>query len=347
MVTFPSGGYHSGSLAIADFNGDGKPDIAVSNFYSGTISVFLNQGGGQFSSPVVTTLQIPNTAGGIAVGDFNEDGRPDLIVATVAGDQVDLVLLGNGDGTFTQVAPIPNSFGFSKGLVADFNRDKHLDFVGCSNGNISIARGNGDGTFQPVSYLPAGPSPNSYFGCAAADFNGDGKLDVLGADFTNDPDLILYAGNGDGTFQVGLVIASGNDEPTSISMADFGTGTMDILVGFESGAASYLSGNGDGGFSGSGGFASGSSNNLGATVLAVDLNNDGKIDAVATSYSVGTLQLVLNSSGSGFQASTSYNYGLAAGLADVATGDFNGDGLPDVVVVNSQTNQVTVLLSQK
>ena len=153
-VSISSAGTHAGSLAIADFNGDGKLDIAVSNFSSNTIAVFLNQGSGTFAAPIINSIQIPDGLGPIAVGDFNEDGKPDLIASTISGPQVDLVLLGVGDGTFIQSAAIPNSFGFLKGRVADLNGDKHLDFIGCSNGSIHTALGNGDGTFQPVVYLP-------------------------------------------------------------------------------------------------------------------------------------------------------------------------------------------------
>ncbi len=72
-------------MALADFNGDGRIDIAVSNFDLNTIAVFLNNGNGTFGAPVLTTVQIPNGLGWIVAGDFNEDGKPDLIAATIAG----------------------------------------------------------------------------------------------------------------------------------------------------------------------------------------------------------------------------------------------------------------------
>jgi len=341
-------GNHPGSLAIADFNGDGKLDIAVANFNSNTIAVFLNQGQGTFGAPVLTPVQIPNGLGAIALGDFNEDGKPDLIAATISGSQVDLVLLGNGDGTFTQSSPIPNSFGFLHGRVADLNGDKHLDFVGCSNGNISVALGNGDGTFQPVNYLPNGPFPGTYFGCDLGDFNGDGKLDLLAADYTSDPNLVLFLGNGDGTFQEPLLISSGNFDPTSLSAGDFsGTGTLDALVGFELDSASFLSGAGNGTFAPAVVFYSDPGNGTGTVVLAADLNNDGKADALVTDYSYGALMVTLNSGNGVSQQSKTYTFGLAPGLADVAVGDLNGDGLPDIVVANAETSEITVILSQK
>ncbi len=119
-VDYPTGGTITGigagsaSIALADFNGDGKPDVAVSNYASNTISVFLNNGDGSFGSPVITTVNPLGALGlgAIASGDFNADGKMDLIVATIADPSQTWMLLGNGDGTFRQAAPVPNSGGF-------------------------------------------------------------------------------------------------------------------------------------------------------------------------------------------------------------------------------------------
>src|SRR6202051_3897644 len=118
--TLTSGIGHPRDVVVADFNGDGKPDIAVSNFDTNTIAVFLNDGLGNFAAPIVTTVQLANAGlnvGSLAVGDFNEDGKADLVVSTIAGGQVSIVLLGNGDGTFRQQPPIPTSFGFLRAKV--------------------------------------------------------------------------------------------------------------------------------------------------------------------------------------------------------------------------------------
>jgi hypothetical protein len=198
-----TGGFHSGSLAVGDFNDDGFPDIAVSNEMSNTISVFLNDGKGNFSNPIITPVQISAlNVGPIAAGDLNEDGRADLVLGTIGGSEANIALLSNGNGTFTQLPPISNSFGFIRARLVDLNSDKHLDLVAGGNGNMAVALGNGDGTFSSMTYLDNGPMPDTYFGIDVGDVNGDGKLDIVGLNFGyGSGDIVVFLGNGDGTFQ--------------------------------------------------------------------------------------------------------------------------------------------------
>lgn len=366
--TLPSGGTHPKGIVVADFNGDEKLDLAVSNFDQNSVTVFLNSGSGIFAPPItvpiITPLHLGDSlglnVGSLAVGDFNEDGTPDLVVSTIAGSQASIVLLGNGDGTFRQQPPIPNSFGFFHAQVVDLNADGHQDLVFAMNGSLGVALGNGDGTFGPMAGLPPGSFPGTYFGLAVADFNGDGKLDIAATDFGSAfggfGTLVFYAGNGDGTFAdptaVTLSIAS---FPGSLASGDFnGDGKQDLLIGFPN-LALIVFGNGDGTFNLGfdsirfvyfGNFSGFTTDSV--TVSAADLTNNGKSDAVTSDFDTGTLQIALdNAIGSSRSSPGVFSFSLGPGLADAAIGDLNGDGVPDVAVINYRTSQITVLLSHK
>ena len=360
--TLTSGIGHPKGVVVADFNGDGKPDIAVSNFDTNTIAVFLNDGLGNFGAPVVTTVQLTNAGlnvGSLAVGDFNEDGKADLVVSTIAGGQVSIVLLGNGDGTFSQQPPIPNSFGFFRARVVDLNGDGHQDLVFAMNGSLGVSLGKGDGTFGAMTSLPSGSFPGTYLGLTVADFNGDGKLDIAASDFGSATGgfgtLVFYAGNGDGTFaDATLVTLSISSFPGSLASGDFNSdGKQDVLIGFPN-TALISFGNGDGTFN----LAQNSLEFIysatsqthttnSVTVFATALIKDGKVDAVTSDFDTGTLQIALNSALGQFPPNPGIlSFAFAPGLADIAAGDLNGDGVLDVVVINNQTSEVDIVLSK-
>ncbi len=180
-------------VAVGDFNGDAKLDLAVAN--RGGISVLLGNGDGTFQRAVNYALfSRPQS---IAVGDFNSDGKLDLLVADNAEPGGVAVLLGRGDGSFQlaggyATGPYPQSIA-----VRDLNGDGKLDVaVAAGSGAISVLLGKGDGSFEPAFNYNANASSQSV---AVGDFNGDGKLDLVLPNNTRASVSVLL-GNGDGTF---------------------------------------------------------------------------------------------------------------------------------------------------
>ena len=223
------------SVAVADFNGDGNPDIAVTNYSetSAGLSLLLGNGDGTFRSAINYSLN-GIASGPLVAADFNGDGKPDLLVGNV-------ILLGNGDGTFQAPLPISNSPSFQTIVVGDFNGDGKLDVV-IANPFLQIAFGNGDGTFQPFSPIMNGTFVGSPL--VLGDFNGDGNLDLV-VSVNNGTSVLL--GNGDGTFQSPISLPfAGN----LIAASDFnGDGIADLAIAnSNSNIVSLLQGNGDGTF---------------------------------------------------------------------------------------------------
>jgi hypothetical protein len=193
-VTYGSGvGSGGGSLAVADLNGDGKPDFVVATGETapvsgqGTVGVLLGNGDGTFQ-PALTYASGGEYALSVAVADLNGDGKPDIAVTNVCPSSLCgtvAVLLGNGDSTFQPAVPYgPGGLEPRSVVIADVNADGKPDLVvanecannTCATGTVGVLVGNGNGTFQPaIAYSASGLALR----LAVADVNGDGKVDVV------------------------------------------------------------------------------------------------------------------------------------------------------------------------
>ena len=185
-------------VVIGDFNGDGNADLA---FGCSSICVFLGNGDGTFQSEVTYPV---SSGTDLATGDFNADGKLDLINSTYS---YLALLVGNGNGTFQSAVDVSDG-GYSRIAVADFNGDGKADWAASSSyyGTLSIGLGNGDGTFQPAVPYPG----LSVTGIVVGDFNGDGIADLAAIGSTGSttgvnvllggatPDLAITISHGNG-----------------------------------------------------------------------------------------------------------------------------------------------------
>jgi hypothetical protein len=190
--TIISTGSNSNSdfVAVADFNLDGRLDIAVSNHLNDNIGILLGVGNGTFAAQTTYSTGSGSNPNAIAIGDFNQDNRPDIVIVngfvTYAG-----ILLGLGNGLFTPQTQISTSSWATGVSAADLNADTHLDMVVShyGTGTLGIFLGNGNGTFAAEILISASGTP---YTVAIADFNNDNLLDMAVANSSpNTADIYL------------------------------------------------------------------------------------------------------------------------------------------------------------
>jgi Ca2+-binding RTX toxin-like protein len=343
-------------VTSADLNGDGNQDLIVANYGAGTIQVMLGNGNGTFMPGQVYTVGTGPSE--IIATDLTGDGDLDLVVANAGNDSIS-VLMGNGNGTFQpavttlltgcgpQITLSPNAIA-----VGDVNNDGLPDIViADGNGEVSVMLGNGDGTFTaPQTFqVNAATLPNTAaYGVALADLNGDGNLDIVVADTYSNVNygrVEVLLGNGDGTFISATTYTTVGYDPTSLAVADLtGSGTLDVVVANHySNNVSVLMGNGNGKFGSVNSFYAGA---YVFDVAIADVLNNGTPDIVVTDASGSSdhdAYLLGNDNGS-FGAPQFVLAGNDPRVVVVA--DFNNDDLPDFATANGDYNTVSVVLNE-
>jgi uncharacterized repeat protein (TIGR01451 family) len=333
------------AVAAGDFNGDGKPDLAVADSDRGNVGVFYASG------PAGNTRMVPlpgspfsagSNPSALAVADFNKDGKPDIAVANAGSNDVTILLnLGLGFNRLQPVAAGADPRGI---VAADFNGDGSPDLAVTNNSanNVTILLGNGLGGFTPAATVSALRNP---LGIAAGDFNGDGKIDIA---FVNNGanNVSVLLGNGAGGFSAapGSPFVAGN-HPESVVVADFDLdGIPDLAVAnYESNNVTLLLGESGGRF----GAAASSPVTAGSgpvSLSAADFDGDGYPDLAVANFVSGTVDLLLNKGQGVFAPALGSPYRPVSLPLSLAAGDYDGDGGPDLAV-SSASGTVAILVS--
>jgi hypothetical protein len=323
------------AMVAADFNRDGRPDVAVANAVGSSVTILLSREGGG----LVRAANLPVGAGpfDLTTGDFNRDAIPDLAVANADGNSIS-VLLGKGDGTFTRgdiAAPGQNPRGIT---AADVNNDGKPDLIysGYATGAVRVLIGNGAGGFTAgAAYVSSALHPQ---GLATADFDRDGHLDVAVA-YAGGTGLRILYGNGGTAFTARTIAGAAN--LNVVAVGDFNRdGWADVAAAStaNSAVAIYL------------GSASGVAHAQTVVVgssprgLAIaDLDADGVPDLITANRASSTVSVLIGDRAHPGRFLAHVEFAAALGSRAAVAADFDLDGRLDIATANENAASVTVL----
>jgi hypothetical protein len=359
------GTYATGSTPVGviatDLNGDGIPDLVLSDQGSSQISVLLGNGDGTYQTALNTSVGSGTSA--ITAGDFNNDGKPDLAVIGIT-DAVVHILLGSGDGTFTDSGTLVTTVTSSNDVAitsGDFNNDGNLDLAVVNGTSLSVYDGNGDGSFGVATTYELGGAGD---GIVAGDFNSDGYLDLAVELNSTTGAVGVFLNSGDGNFGTMTSYTTGYSSSNSnyaagnmLTAADLNNdGYLDLAMvnrSSNSTSGSSLSiflGNGDGTFGSATTmhtYAVLNGANSGywpMAVVATDLNGDGNMDLVTADRFNSYLSVFLGNGDGTVKSASIYSTGLSSGIEGLAVADLNSDSIPDLVVAGTASTNVGIEL---
>ena len=344
-VTYSTGSYSTPYVvAVGHLNNDSQLDIAVANFGTNNVGIFLGLNNGMFANQIQlsTAAFRPIT---ICLTDFDNDKLLDIATANYGSDSI-AIFYGYGNGSFSN--PITYSIGYDSFpfflIGGDFNNDDHLDLAIANYGsnNIGIIFANDNRTFakQMTFSTGAGSHPSSI---AVGYFNNDTFLDIAVAlSGTNKTSVLLN--NGNGSFANQMIYLLNNASPYSIGVVDLnGDGQMDlVMTNIGANNVGTLIGYGNGTFSVLNMYSSGSNSSISLSVC--DLNKDNRLDFVLVSEYDGYVSLVLQHNRGALKNDRTYGSSGGSHVHRVVTEDIDMNANLDMIVANYGTNNIGLLL---
>ncbi|CAF2715852.1 unnamed protein product [Rotaria sp. Silwood2] len=333
-------------VTAADLNNDNQTDIISVNTGSDSIGIFLGYGNGSFAVMITYSTGDSSIPWAAAVGYINNDGRLDIVVVNYGTNSVG-IFLGYGDGSFQN--HVTYSTGYqsypTSVVIGDFNHDNQSD-IGVANfnaNNVGIFLGYGNGSFSTVVPYSTGDSSSPQY-AVVGDFNNDKILDIAVANYGTSDVAVLF-GFGDGTFLLGTAYSTGmGSVPWSLAVADFNNDTrLDIAAtGTLLNSIVVLLGYGYETFAGVTKYNTGDGS-MPHSVAVADFNNDGWSDVIVANYGTDSVGLFLGYGAKGFDSMVTFSTGINSAPYCLAIGHFNNDNHLDIVVTNSQTDNVVIL----
>ncbi|CAF4014366.1 unnamed protein product, partial [Adineta steineri] len=337
------------SVAIGHFNDDRWLDIVVANSGSNNIGIFLGYGNATFSSQTTYSTGNSSQPYAVAIADFNNDKRLDIVVANYGTNNLG-IFYGNNDGTFSSQQTMSTGSSSSPRYVVvdDFNNDSQWDIAAINyyGSNLGIFLGYGNGKFSTQTMYPIEFSEGPYV-ATVGDLNNDGIRDIIVTVYYS-RNVVIFLGYGNGTFAKTASYSTGSgSRPITVAIGDLNNDNrMDIAVGnCNTDNVVIFIGTGDGKFSYDNSYSA-DKNACPSSIALGDFNNDTVMDIVVANYGTNVIGVFLGTTYITGILEDAYSTGSSPHPQGVAIDDFNKDDQLDIIIVNGGLGNVGVLLGR-
>ena len=334
------------AVAIGDCTDDNILDIVIADYNTNSINIFMGYGNGTFIHYITYSTGDNSSPAYVLVDDLNNDNISDIVVANFDSYNIGL-FFGYGNGTYTDMTPLsarPNSAPYSV-ATGHLNNDTWIDIaVAHSEKSVGIFFGYGNGSFSSEKTYSTGFQSDLY-AITIADLNNDTKLDIVIADFGHDNGNIgIFYGYGDGTFAVYKTYSTGyKSEPLAFVVYDFNNDTrLDLAIGYQTkDSVGIMLQYKTEPFATPSRFSTGNDSHP-MSVATGDFNSDGKLDIAVANFGGKNVGILLGNGKGKFVTQKTYSSGENSRPISIAVGDFNSDNHLDIVVVDSETNNIVI-----